>query len=512
MTEKEGRPVVGDYILLSTLGEGSTGKVKLAEHKETGKKVAIKIIKKSDVAKNPEVEVKLRREIALMKVFDNPHLLRLVDVYETAGHILIILEYAEHGELFEYLTSRGSLAVEDGMRIFRQIIYGLEFLHHHAICHRDLKLENILLDQHDVVKIADFGLARCMKDNIAETSCGSPHYASPEVIKGQPYDGRKSDIWSAGVLLYVLLSGQLPFDDRSIRVLLLKVRKGVYKMPEFPPDIKNLVKRMMQVDPEKRITLQEIKEHEAFRRGLPEYYVCPSPLPIPLLTTPVDPASLSEDVVDVLVQLGFQDEEERNKQLESSEHTVVKAFVYMLTNKNIFEGLPWEQDESSRSSEFDDPMAVMELTFEGEDPMFGALGSASVSGPDPFYRRRPLMSGTAASVSSFEFNSVIEKSLLSDAQIDQVCENQKEFDVFVPLDPLMGSIILFLKKHGYAYFFPDEYKLLARNIAGNMDLLIEVTPKQNNELTLTVSSPKASETDFKALVDALEVSIDNIIP
>ena len=510
MTEKDGRPVVGDYILLSTLGEGSTGKVKLAEHKETGKKVAIKIIKKSDLEDSPGVEVKLHREIALMKVFDSPHLLRLVDVYETAGHILIILEYAEHGELFDYLTSRGSLSVEDAMRIFRQIIYGLEFLHNHAICHRDLKLENILLDQNDMVKIADFGLARCMKDNIAETSCGSPHYASPEVIKGLPYDGRKSDIWSAGVCLYVLLSGQLPFDDRSIRVLLMKVRKGVYKMPAFPPDIKNLVKRMMHVDPEKRITLQEIKEHEAFRRGLPEYYVCPSPLPIPLLTTPVDPASLSEDVVDVLVQLGFQDQEERNKQLESTEHTLVKAFVYMLTNENIFEGLPWEQDESSRSSEFDDPMAEMELTFEGEDPMFGALGSASVSGPAPFYRRR--VSASAASANSPEFNSVIEKSLLSDAQVDQVCENQREIDVFLPLDPLMGSIIVFLKKQGFAYFFPDEYRILARNIEGNMDLLFEVTPKQNNELTLTVSSPKASEVDFKALVDALEVTIDNIIP
>ena len=198
-------PQVGDYVLLSTLGLGSTGKVKLAEHKITGKKVAIKIIKKSTVEQQPDLAVKIRREISLMRLFDHPHLLQLVDVMESQQHLYIILEYASHGELFDFLVESGSLSVEDALKFFRQIIFGLEFLHNHAICHRDLKPENILLDEFDNIKIADFGLARWMKSNIAETSCGSPHYASPEIIKGEPYDGRKSDIWSAGVVFYTLL-------------------------------------------------------------------------------------------------------------------------------------------------------------------------------------------------------------------------------------------------------------------------------------------------------------------
>lgn len=197
--------IVGNYQLLSTLGTGSTGKVKLAEDRETGKRVAMKIIKKSIFQEEPELAIKIRREISLMRLFDHPHLLQLVDVMESSKHLYIVLEYASNGELFDYLVDSGSLSVDDALKFFRQIIFGLEFLHKHSICHRDLKPENILLDEHDNVKIADFGLARWMKSDIAETSCGSPHYASPEVIKGEPYDGRKSDIWSAGVVFYTLL-------------------------------------------------------------------------------------------------------------------------------------------------------------------------------------------------------------------------------------------------------------------------------------------------------------------
>lgn len=504
MTEVGQRPVVGDYILLSTLGRGATGKVKLAEHKETGKKVAIKIIGKKAVEKDPEFGTKLRREISLMKLFNNPHLLRLVDVLESAAHLYIILEYAEHGELFDYLTSQGTLTVDEAMRIFRQIIYGLEFLHNHAICHRDLKLENILLDSNDTVKIADFGLARYMKEDIAETSCGSPHYASPEVILGAPYDGRKSDIWSAGVVLYVLLSGNLPFDDPSIRVLLSKVTKGAYRMPPFPPDICDLVRRMMQVDPAKRITLAEIKQHEAFRRGLPSYYICPSPLPIPVLNNPIDPGSLTSDIVDVLEQLGFQDEKERNEQLMSKEHTMVKAFVFLLTNKDVFEYLPWNSDLEA----IEDPMANLELTFEGENPMFGAFGAASLAGSDPFYRRA-VGNAQSLSMNSPQY-SVIESSLLSGAEALPLCEECEEIEVAnIPIEPLMGSVLLAMKRAGFSCFFPDEYKIIARKIDANFDVLIEAVLAGDGIVNVVVSSPKASF-EFKGLVERLRAAIDDI--
>ena len=197
---------VGDYILGQLLGEGTTGKVKLAVHKETGEQVAIKIIKKSMFEIKPDLERKIRREIALMRLLDHPHIMKLIGVCESPRHLYIILEYEKHGELFDYLVSSRRLSPETALNFFRQLIYGLEYLHSHGICHRDLKPENILLDEFDHIKIADFGFARWMRTSIAETSCGSPHYAAPEVIRGERYDGRLSDIWSCGVILFALLA------------------------------------------------------------------------------------------------------------------------------------------------------------------------------------------------------------------------------------------------------------------------------------------------------------------
>ena len=196
---------IGEYNILYEIGRGTTGKVFLCEHNQSKVKVAIKVIKKANFAKYPQLQAKIHREIALMRLLDHPHLLKLHEVCESTRHIYIILEYAEHRELFDFLINCKNCPMEVSLKFFRQIIYGLEFLHVHAICHRDLKPENIMLDENDDIKIGDFGFARWMKSNIAETSCGSPHYAAPEVIRGVPYDGRAADIWSCGVIFYALV-------------------------------------------------------------------------------------------------------------------------------------------------------------------------------------------------------------------------------------------------------------------------------------------------------------------
>jgi BR serine/threonine kinase len=236
--ESDVRQRIGDYLIFGNLGSGMTGKVKLARHSITGAQFAIKDIKKSHFDKNRELRVKVYREISLMRFLDHPHLLKLTDLCESAHHLYLVLEYAPHGELFDFLSAMRVLPVELGMQFFRQIIYGLDFLHTHGICHRDLKPENILLDEFDDLKIADFGFARWMRSNIAETSCGSPHYAAPEVVRGIPYDGRAADIWSCGVILFALLAGRLPFTDPSIRNLLVKVKSGQYAMPDFPAPVR----------------------------------------------------------------------------------------------------------------------------------------------------------------------------------------------------------------------------------------------------------------------------------
>jgi len=204
MQENKGQ--LGDYILIRTIGQGTTGKVKLGYNVENHQQVAVKIINKSSFETKPNLQAKIQREIALMKLVDHPHVLKLNDILESPGHYYIITEYASNGELFDYLVNKRSLTEDVALGFFRQIIFGLDYLHSLGICHRDLKPENILLNEEFNIKIADFGFARIVRSNIAETSCGSPHYAAPEVIKGISYDGRKADIWSCGVILYALVA------------------------------------------------------------------------------------------------------------------------------------------------------------------------------------------------------------------------------------------------------------------------------------------------------------------
>jgi BR serine/threonine kinase len=197
---------IGDYLIIRTLGTGTTGKVKLAEHVITGEHVAIKIIKKADFGVKPALKAKIEREIALMRLLDHPQILKLVDVLDSPRHLHMILEYAENGELSEYLVRAQTLREDTALDIFRQLIFGLEYLHSRSICHHDLKLENILLDSNGRIRIADFGFPLWMRSKIAEASCRLPHYAAPEVIRGQPYDGCAANVWSAGVILYALLA------------------------------------------------------------------------------------------------------------------------------------------------------------------------------------------------------------------------------------------------------------------------------------------------------------------
>ncbi|KAF9926760.1 hypothetical protein BGZ67_007966 [Mortierella alpina] len=263
---------VGPYLLGKTLGKGSSGCVKLARHRKTTEQVAIKIISKASLANRAAVNRGIEREIAIMKLINHPHVIRLYDVYETDKELYLIMEYVSGGELFEYLVNKGRLDEAEALRFFQQIIVGLAFCHKRKICHRDLKPENLLLDDRMNVKIADFGMASLQKSGrLLETSCGSPHYASPEVVTGMKYDGSSSDIWSCGIILYALLTGHLPFDDENIRQLLSKVKSGKFYMPtDISAGARDLISRMLIVNPKRRITMQGVIMHPWFRTVNPE--------------------------------------------------------------------------------------------------------------------------------------------------------------------------------------------------------------------------------------------------
>lgn len=269
---------IGPWKLGRTLGRGSTGRVRLAKNINTGKLAAVKIVPKSNFKKleNPKyrnlsgrnLPYGIEREIIIMKLINHPNIMGLYDVWENKNDLYLILEYIEGGELFDYLIKRGRLQEYEAIGYFKQIINGINYLHQFNICHRDLKPENLLLDFNKNIKIADFGMAALeVNEKLLETSCGSPHYASPEIVAGKNYHGAPSDIWSCGIILFALLTGHLPFDDENIRKLLMKVQNGKFIMPQnLSSEAKDLISRMLKVNPDDRIKINEIINHPLLKK------------------------------------------------------------------------------------------------------------------------------------------------------------------------------------------------------------------------------------------------------
>lgn len=278
---------VGPWQLGKTLGKGATGRVRLAKHSVTGQTAAIKIVSKKSAAlvqsasmaqmeKDQPLSINgtrtmpfgIEREVIIMKLIEHPNIINLYDIWENRGELYLVLEYVEGGELFDYVSTNGSLPEAESVRLFRQIIAGLSYCHRFSICHRDLKPENILLDANRNIKLADFGMAALQpKDKWLNTSCGSPHYAAPEIIQGQQYRGDKADIWSVGIILFAMLNGFLPFDGGDVSSTLRLVKKGEYFLPpSLSAEASDLIQRILQKRPEKRITMEGIWAHPLLRK------------------------------------------------------------------------------------------------------------------------------------------------------------------------------------------------------------------------------------------------------
>ncbi|KAL1919291.1 uncharacterized protein VTP21DRAFT_1984 [Calcarisporiella thermophila] len=262
----------GPYQLLRTVGEGEFGKVKLGVHLKTGVEVAIKLIRKQDVDTASRY-TKVEREIFVLRSVRHPNIVKLFDVLETEKYIGIVLEYASGGELFEYILAHRYLKERDACRLFAQLISGVNYLHQKHIVHRDLKLENLLLDRNRSIIITDFGFANNFnkpEEDLMATSCGSPCYAAPELVVSDGfYVGPAADIWSCGVILYAMLCGFLPYDDDernpngdSIGLLYDYILNTELLFPDYvSADARDLLRKMLEVDPQKRCDMRTIIEH-----------------------------------------------------------------------------------------------------------------------------------------------------------------------------------------------------------------------------------------------------------
>ncbi|EPQ55692.1 Pkinase-domain-containing protein [Gloeophyllum trabeum ATCC 11539] len=266
-------PKFGPYLLLQTLGEGEFGKVKLGLHSQWGEEVAVKLIRRGNIDSNVRMS-KIEREIEVLRTLKHPNIVRLYDVIETDKYIGIILEYASGGELFDHILAHRYLKEKDACKLFSQLISGVWYIHQKKIVHRDLKLENLLLDRNRNVIITDFGFANRFEhraDDLMQTSCGSPCYAAPELVISEGlYVGSAVDIWSCGVILYAMLAGYLPFDDDpdnpdgdNINLLYKYIVTTTLTFPpHISPEARDLLSLMLVADPARRADLPTIMCHQ----------------------------------------------------------------------------------------------------------------------------------------------------------------------------------------------------------------------------------------------------------
>lgn len=301
---------IGPYQLTRTLGAGSTGKVKLAVHEKSGERLAVKIIpreptpsmlqksslapyftaassgkkKKSSHETVLAKEARLLREVSLLSLLHHPHIVQLLGYSIAQQYYILFMEYVEGGQLLNYVISHGRLKEKHAREFFRQLLSAVHYCHANSIVHRDLKIENILIDSNGNLKLIDFGLSN-FYDPITRlcTFCGSLYYAAPELLCGKPYAGPEIDIWSLGVILYVLTTGKVPFDDKKLPMLHEKIKRGAVEYPTYiSPELRHLLSRMIVVQPDQRANMQELLHHVWVNRNYDRFIITHIPTRNPL--------------------------------------------------------------------------------------------------------------------------------------------------------------------------------------------------------------------------------------
>ncbi|TXG60761.1 hypothetical protein EZV62_012124 [Acer yangbiense] len=271
----EERPSVlhGKYELGRMLGHGTFAKVYHGKNLQTGRHVAMKVVGKEKVIKVGMME-QIKREISVMKMVKHRNIVELHEVMASKSKIYFAMELVRGGELFNKIA-KGRLREDLARLYFQQLISAVDFCHSRGVYHRDLKPENLLLDEDGNLKVTDFGLSafseHLKQDGLLHTTCGTPAYVAPEVIGKKGYDGAKADLWSCGVILYVLLAGFLPFQDDNIVAMYRKIYRGDFKCPPwFSTEARRLVTKLLDPNPSTRINIAKIMDSSWFKKSIPK--------------------------------------------------------------------------------------------------------------------------------------------------------------------------------------------------------------------------------------------------
>ena len=322
-----------NFKLDKKIGEGRFSIVKLGIHSLTKEPVAIKILDKTKIATLEDKE-RINREIKIMKKINHFNITKLYSVIETKYIIYLVQEYVQGKELNDYLYTKGKLSEIEACKFFHQIISGLSYLHHCGIVHRDFKPENILLTNDDkILKIIDFGLGNTYeKGQLLKTGCGSPCYIPPEMIKEMGYNGEETDIWSAGIILYLMLCGTLPFYEEDNQLLYQKIIKGEYTIPKYlSEEAKDIIKQILEVDPKKRINFEKIKKHPWFNIINTKYMMFKG------IDVDSDIMPIDEDILNEMEKYGINKIEIRYHLLNNY-HNKITTLYNILLKKKIEQG------------------------------------------------------------------------------------------------------------------------------------------------------------------------------
>jgi len=346
------------------VGEGTFGKVKLGTHQKTQEKVAVKILEKDKVQSYPDVQ-RVIRELQILKLLRHPHIIHLYEIIENNKRLYLIMEYADGGELFTHISKRTRIPEREAVGLFRQIISGVDKIHMMNVVHRDMKPENVLLDSWNNVKIIDFGLSnRFTQHQKLNTACGSPCYAPPEMIQGKEYVPQLCDVWSCGVILFAVICGYLPFDDRKTSGLYKKIENGDYQCPDHCSEgVRDLLSKILQPDPAKRYTIDRIRRNPWFNsselvKRSPELkfldYGCGlhSCRPCCNWYRPGCSDDLDETIVEQLTKMGFDIEETKDCLRRNKRNPVTASYYLLLERKTR---LAYEEEkENTAFKKFDD--------------------------------------------------------------------------------------------------------------------------------------------------------------
>ena len=331
---------IGNYTLGAEVGSGAFGKVVLGKHNLTGETVAIKILDKMILSQTPEDYELVRQEISILKIVKHKYIVQLYEILQTPQHIFIVMEYCEGKDLMDYILTKTRLSELESLKFFQQLINALFYLHSQNISHRDVKIDNMLLDRNKDLKLVDFGLStKYTDDTLLDQPCGTVVYAAPEVLDGNEYHGMLADVWSSGIVLFGMTSGYLPFCDQDDEVNKKHVLEGRIDLPDFfSPMLKDLLKHMLDINPITRYTLQDIREHPWF--NLNDTNLIPGII-IGYNLIPVD-----ENILNLCVAYN-SDRDKIEQSVKNNKYDSGSALYYLLVRKIIRKGFESVSDLSS---------------------------------------------------------------------------------------------------------------------------------------------------------------------